>query len=308
MRSGRFQDLDTALIHRSPRDIRAGPGAIDSLAESIRDNGLLQPIVVRSSGDGFEVVAGNRRLEACRRLGYRSIPCHIYRLTDKEAFEISLVENIQRNTLNPIEEAEAFRQYVDGFGYGGVSELAKKVGKSQEHISKRLQLLKLPKRVQHEIIQRRITPSTAYELCCADAEYAEMLAEEILRDDLSLRDVRRAMRSYKEAKVSGEGLAPFSEYGTMSSLEGRERRIERGLKQCIVSLKLSMSEFDQTIDRLDGEWITREMLIQHRTQIHDQIDTLLQMRSKMRRNGYFERLAPGLPNNARASTGSPSEL
>jgi ParB family transcriptional regulator, chromosome partitioning protein len=299
LRSGRFQDLNPALIHRSPRDIRAGAGAIDRLAESIRENGLLQPIVVRSSEDGFEVVAGNRRFEACKRLGYKSIPCHIFKLTDKEAFEISLVENIQRNTLNPIEEAEAFRQYVDGFGYGGVSELAKKIGKSQEHVSKRLQLLKLPKRVQQEIIQRRITPSTAYELCCVDTEYAEMLAEEILREDLSLREVRRAMRSYKEAQVSGQGRAPFSEYGAMSSFESRERRIERGLKQCIVSLKLSMSEFDQTIDRLDEEWITKEMLIQHRTQLHEQIDTLLQMRSKMRRNGYFERLAPSLSSTAK---------
>jgi ParB family chromosome partitioning protein len=297
---GRFREIDAALIEKSSRDLRSDKGALDGLAESIRDNGLIQPIVVRSRGKRFEVVAGNRRFEACKRLGHKSIPCEVLALTDQEAFEVSLVENIQRKTLNPIEEAEAFRRYVDDFGYGGVSELAKKVGKSQEHVSKRLQLLKLPKAVQEDIIRRRITPSTAYELCCVDTEYAENLAEEILREDLSLREVRRVMRTYKDAQASGRGNASFSEYGDSSTLEARERRIERGLKQCIVSLKMSMNEFDQTIDRLDDEWLTKELLLQHRVQLHEQIDALLQMRSKMRRNSYFERIAPTV-SKARSS-------
>jgi len=191
-----IEELDISLIHGSALDIRTDTGTIDQLVESIQSNGLLQPIIVRPVDSGFEVVVGNRRFVACTRLDYKSIPCRILELDDKQAFEISLVENIQRNTLNPIEEAKAFKRYVDEFGYGGVSELSKKIGKSQEHVSKRLQLLRLPKRVQREIIRRRITPSAAYELCCVDSEYTEKLADEILREKLSLREVRRVIKSY----------------------------------------------------------------------------------------------------------------
>lgn len=99
---------------------------------SIQQKGLLEPIVVRPVEKAFEVVAGNRRFEACKKLGWRSIPCHVVELDDKEAFEVSILENVQRETLNPIEEGRAYRNYVDECGYGGESELARKIGKSQE--------------------------------------------------------------------------------------------------------------------------------------------------------------------------------
>ena len=108
-------------------------------------DGLLEPIVVRPVENGSEVVAGNRRLEACRRLKMHRIPCHIVELDDREAFEVSLVENVQHETMNPVDEARAFKRYVDDYGYGGVSELARKIDKSQEYVSNRLRLLKLPK-------------------------------------------------------------------------------------------------------------------------------------------------------------------
>jgi ParB family chromosome partitioning protein len=216
-------------------------------------------------------------------------------LSDREAFEISITENVQRNSLNPIEEAEAFRKYVDDFGYGGVSELAAKIGKSQEFVSRRLQLLLLPKRIQKEIIRRRINASTAYELCGLDSSYSERVAEEILRDGLSLREVRRAVRRYREVQRIESELVPFMacvEGDRRLSLEERERRIERGLKQCIASLKASMSEFDQAVGRLGDEWVVREILMQQRTMLHQQIDSLLQIRSKIRRSAYLERLIP----------------
>jgi ParB family chromosome partitioning protein len=280
-------------IHGPPLDMRTDTGTLDQLVESIQTNGLLQPLIVRPMDDGFEVVAGNRRFAACQKLGYPSVQCHILELDDKQAFEVSLVENVQRNTLNPIEEARAFRRYVDECGYGGVSELAKKIGKSQEHVSKRLQLLKLPEGVQREIIRRRITPSAAYELCCADSEYIEQLAEEMLSEKLSLREVRRIIKSYDAMqRQDDDKLASFSTLGDSSSAEAREKRTERGLKQCILSLKESMGMFDQAIERLDDTWsldhtwIIKEMLVQQRQLLHEQIDVLLQMRSKMHKKDY----------------------
>ena len=106
---------------------------VEDLADSIKKIGLLQPIVVRTTegSEGFEIVAGNRRYSACRQLGWRKITCHIVELDDKGAFEIALAENVQRQTLNPVEEGLAFRKYVNEFGWGGVSELAQKISESQ---------------------------------------------------------------------------------------------------------------------------------------------------------------------------------
>lgn len=107
------------MIKPSKSALRTDNGPMNGLMLSIEDKGLLEPIIVRPAGDGFEVVAGMRRFEACKKLGWRRIPAHVVELTDREAFEVSLLENIQRETLNPIEEARAFRNYVEEFGYGG---------------------------------------------------------------------------------------------------------------------------------------------------------------------------------------------
>ena len=116
----------------------------EALVNSIREHGLLQPILIRPLEHGFEIVAGHRRFQACRTLRWRFIPSKIRELSDKQAYEIQLTENIQRKSMDPIEEAEAFRRYVIDFGWGGVSELARKIGKSEEYVSHHMQLLKLP--------------------------------------------------------------------------------------------------------------------------------------------------------------------
>src|SRR5579862_7786956 len=121
------------------------------LVDSIRRHGLIQPLVVRrvnrNNGERghFQLVSGYRRFCACKQLEIPAVPCIVRSLTDQEAFEIALVENVQRRNLNPIEEAEAFKSYVVNFGRGSVSRLARKIGKSEEYVSHRLLLLGLPK-------------------------------------------------------------------------------------------------------------------------------------------------------------------
>ncbi|MFN2434339.1 MAG: ParB/RepB/Spo0J family partition protein [Nitrososphaeraceae archaeon] len=98
--------------------------------------GLLSPILARITENGkFEVVAGNRRFKACKSLGWKKIPCHIVELDDRHAFEASIIENIQRNTLNIIEGGLAFRKYINEFGWGAASELARKLSKSSSYVS-----------------------------------------------------------------------------------------------------------------------------------------------------------------------------
>ena len=139
--------VDARLIDSSPWNARDHSANLESLISSIRTNGLLQPIIVRISKQRFQVVAGNRRLEACRRLHWVRMPCLIREFSDKEAYEIGLIENIERRTLSPLEEATAFQKYVQETGWGGVTELAKAIGRSKEFVSHRMSLLRLPRDV-----------------------------------------------------------------------------------------------------------------------------------------------------------------
>ena len=137
---------------------------IDSLVTSIKEHGLLQAILIRPYQNGFEIVAGHRRFHACKSLRWRHIPCKIRELSDKQAFEIQLTENIQRKSMNSLEEAEAFRKYVQDLGWGGITELSRKIGKSEEYVSHRIQLLKLPQEIKEKILLNKLSISQALEL------------------------------------------------------------------------------------------------------------------------------------------------
>ena len=104
-----------------------GTETVDELALSILQYGLLHPIIVRIRESHFEVISGIRRYLACKKLRWKKIPCHVIEVSDKDSFEISLVENIQRKFFNPIEEARAFKVYTTDYGWGGLSELAQKI-------------------------------------------------------------------------------------------------------------------------------------------------------------------------------------
>jgi ParB family chromosome partitioning protein len=126
---------------------------------------LLQPIVVRTdASDNFEVIAGNRRLKARKSLGWKKIACHIVELDERTAFEFSIIENLQRHSLNPIEEGQAFRKYISEFGWGGVSELAEKISKSASYICKRIKLTELRKDTIDLISKSDISVTVAEEL------------------------------------------------------------------------------------------------------------------------------------------------
>ena len=141
--TGVIQDIDTSRI-RPPEKLLRSTHGLEELTGSIKQKGLLQPILVRTKETYFEIVAGNRRYQSCKALGWKKVACHVVELDDREAFEISLVENVQRKTLSPLEEARAFKLYVSDYGWGGVSSLAEKIGKSASYVTKRIKLLDLP--------------------------------------------------------------------------------------------------------------------------------------------------------------------
>jgi ParB family chromosome partitioning protein len=285
--TGFLESVELSKIHPSRRGLRSQMGSLEELIASIEEKGLLEPIVVRPVENGFEVVAGNRRLEACRRLKMHRIPCHIVELDDREAFEVSLVENVQHETMNPIDEARAFKRYVDDYGYGGVSELAKKIGKSQEYVSNRLRLLSLPNEVQEEVIRRRITVSAAQELASMNDKVVREVIKIAGEQHLSMREVRTIAKYYRKTSQQGE-LSSFFDLGANypDPWERRTRRIDRALARAVASLKMDKYRLKDVIYDVEDEgdeWVVREILLQCMRGLNEQIDMLLRFRKRFMR-------------------------
>ena len=279
--AGFLESVEVRMIRPTKTPLRTDAGPIAGLMVSIQDRGLLEPIIVRPVEDGFEVVAGMRRYEACKKLGWRRLPAHVVELDDREALEVSLLENIQRETLNPIEEARAFRNYVEEFGYGGETELARRIGKSQEYVSKRIGLLSLPQRVQEQIMRRRIAPSVAQELTLLNDDDAERMADDIGTEGLTLREVRRIVRR-RQARGSRESDDRFLAYDPVS-LEKRVRRVSRELNIAVASLGGAVVRLGEVAESLEDEWLVRESIFVCRDNIRTQIDNLTKLKRKVER-------------------------
>jgi ParB family chromosome partitioning protein len=173
--------------------------ALEELAASIRSNGLIEPIVVRRLGnnDKFEIVAGERRWRACQRAGLREALVVVKQLDDKKAYEIALIENVQREELNAVEFANALRKLIDDFGHTQES-LAEAVGKDRTTISNALRLLKLPQRVIDLIVAGTLTEGHGRALLGAPDEKSMIaLAELAVRKKLSVRQVEAEVRQLR---------------------------------------------------------------------------------------------------------------
>ena len=163
--------------------------ALNELAASIKENGVFQPIIVKKTVKGYDIVAGERRFRASKKAGKTTIPAIVKEFTDEEMMNISLLENLQREDLTAIEEANAYKAMLDSLNITQ-DELANKVGKSRSHITNTLGLLKLPKSVQDMVLYNKISMGHARVLSkLEDKEKVEDLAEKVVKDDLSVREL-----------------------------------------------------------------------------------------------------------------------
>ena len=163
-------------------------GALEDLVRSVREHGIVQPLVVTRAGDRYKLIAGERRFRAAQRAGLRSVPVVIKEMTQKgEALEIALIENIQREDLNPMEEAAAYHQLHDEFGMTQ-EEISKRVGKERSTVANFLRLLKLPETVKKLLASGRLSMGHARALLAVDsAKKQEQLAERVVKRNLSVR-------------------------------------------------------------------------------------------------------------------------
>ena len=271
---GVIDDVMLSKIKYSQYRLRPKLG-VKELVDSIRENGLLQPIVVRPKDDYFEIVAGNRRRLACQILRWRKIPCHIMELDEKRAFEYSLVENIQRQTLSVIEEAKAFKLYVADFGWGGVSQLARKIGKSPSYITKRINLLDLPADVIDSIASQSLNATKAEELRpIKDRSRQSELASLIIQRHLSLRKARGILSQYKTGVVELDAY----DYEPNSTTLVHNQKI---FDKMIVTLRIALNNIGALISGNEDDWLMREILMQHKNYLHNQIDILIKEKRKL---------------------------
>jgi ParB family chromosome partitioning protein len=250
--------------------------ADETLTNSIREHGLLQPILVRPLSHGFEIVAGHRRFQTCRSLRWRFIPCKIREMTDKQAFEIQLTENIQRKSMDPIEEAEAFCRYVVDFGWGGVSELAKKIGKSEEYVSHRIQLLKLSPEIKEQIIRTKLNVSQALELTTIPSDRQDEIVGYVMNNNPTVKQIRE-VKSLVKDDVSNQ-----LPYGRNLS---KKVSVLRTTKKTSLTLKLTLARIDNLIEEVHktieaeerAEIIT--FLMGLRLQVHGMIDDCIRFKN-----------------------------
>jgi ParB family chromosome partitioning protein len=195
------------------------------LVASLKRSGIIQPIVVRKTERGYEIIAGERRWRAAQAAGLQEVPVIIREAGDLEVAEISLIENIQREELNAIEEATAYQTLTDKFGLSQ-EEISSRVGKDRSTISNTVRLLKLPGAVKDAVIKKRVSPGHARSLLALNStkEQLEVL-ELILKKSLNVRDTERAIKGLKEASLTKK----------LSKRDPYIMELEKRLSSCIMA-------------------------------------------------------------------------
>ena len=252
----------------------------DALISSIKEHGLLQPILIRPLSHGFEIVAGHRRFHACKSLRWRHIPCKIREMSDKQAYEIQLTENIQRKTMKPIEEAEAFRRYVIDFGWGGVSELAKKIGMSEVYVSHRIQLLKLPNDIKEQIFNNRLNVSQALELTNLPFDSRIEIINQVVNNNLTVRQIREVKSFLKEVNGSNDDSTHNK---TLFKSLSITKKTSLALKITLARIDNIIEEANTTIEPEQRTEITN-FLMGLRLKVHSMIDDTIRFKNSTRKS------------------------
>jgi ParB family chromosome partitioning protein len=284
--SGIVEDIDISKIAESKFLLRnATKDNVKELSRSVIEHGLINPIVVRVKDEfKYEIVAGNRRYIACKNLGYKKMSCHVIELDDKGAFEISLIENIQRKTLHQVEEGQAFYKYISEFGWGGASDLSRKIGKSVSYITRRMRLLELPADVIESITSAEITTSAAEELLALkdktkQSEFTKIISER----NLSVKQIRNLLNN-KVIDIGysfGEVDSSFADKNNRNSCKH-----DRVIDKSISILRIAMTRLSDLIldmdedEEEDANWLLHEVMMRHRIMLHQQIDQLIKQKYK----------------------------
>lgn len=224
---------------------------LDELAQSIKENGLIQPIIVRQSPViGYEILAGERRYRASLLAGLRSIPAVIKQLSDQEMMVQSIIENLQRENLNPIEEARAYESLVEkGFTH---AEIADKMGKSRPYISNSIRLLSLPEQILSEVENGKLSQAHARSLVGLNKEQQDYFFQRIIEEDISVRKLEALLTEKKQKKQQKNDHFIQNEEEQLKKLLGLDVEIKLSKKdsgKIIISFS-NQEEYSRIINSL----------------------------------------------------------
>lgn len=222
---------------------------LNDLAASIKEHGLIQPIVLRNVEKGYEIVAGERRWRAARKAGVKEVPCIVRDLTDEENMLLAIIENMQREDLNPIEEAEGLNQMIDTYGLTQ-DQVSKSIGKSRPYITNCLRLLKLPEKVRAYVSEGKLSSGHARAIVSAGSvERQEKLAELTVNEGLSVRQIEKLVQESKEGKKPK--ARPRQKNADV-------KRVEEDLKN-VLGTKVTLNQKGKK-GRIEIEYYSREEL------------------------------------------------
>lgn len=229
--------------------------ALLELAESIKQFGILQPLLVQKKDDYYQIVAGERRWRAAKMAGMKEVPVIIKQLSDQEIMEISLIENIQRENLNPIEEALAYKRLLNEFNLKQ-DEVAERVSKSRTAVTNSMRLLKLNEKVQQMVIDEMLTTGHARALLGIDDQEKQFLvAQKIFDEKLSVRDTEKLVKKLqKEKKEKKDGSDQKDE-----KLEAIYRDLEEQIKQ-IFGTKVYIKQKNEKEGKVEIEYYSQDEL------------------------------------------------
>ena len=244
--------LPVEAVQRNPEQPRKrfDEAQLEELAASIREHGIVEPILVRKEGGHYKIVAGERRWRAAQRAGLREIPAIVREATDRQAFELALVENIQRADLNPIEEAEAYEVFATTYSLTQI-EISARVGKERSTVANALRLLKLPEDVRDVVRNGQLDMGHARALLAlGTSEEIRKLAQRAVRERLSVRALEAIIRG--ASKKPGKG-APTESAATRDLAHRLQRRLGARVRIAQKTPKSGCIEIDYTsLDELDG--------------------------------------------------------
>ena len=224
--TGSLTEVEIDRVRPNPRQPRESfnEEALDSMAASLRDRGMLQPLVVRREGEGFQLIAGERRWRAAQRAGWPKVPVIVREATTLEALELALIENIQREDLNPLEEARAYEFLASEAGLTQ-EQVAERVGRERSTVANYLRLLALPERIQELVISESLSMGHARALLGLKAPGAQIrLAETVVLHGLSVRQTEARVRAARQ-EASKPGAKVQQDPDTLVA----QRRLEQVL-------------------------------------------------------------------------------
>lgn len=252
-----FQDLPVDAILTNPNQPRKSfdSASLQELVSSIRQTGVLQPVVVRPSGDRYQLIVGERRWRAAKLAGLSTIPAVVREATDAECLELALIENLLREDLNPMEEAEAYQRLLAEFEWTQ-EELARRVGKDRTSIANCLRLLKLPAIIQDDLRAGRLTMGHARALLSLTSPAEQLkLREEILTHSWSVRTteegVKRSQVPRRAPRRSAE-LAALEE-ALREALATRVRIVGNERRGRIEAVYASREELERLVEKISGK-------------------------------------------------------